>query len=76
MGGSWKEELELSRSFGYNVDGSWLTRSKAAAMLAAGDWALEYPHPLPPKVHVRSALVLPRPAQGGRVIVESHFVML
>ena len=56
-------ERELTASFGYNADGSWLPRSTAAALICAGEWALEYPFPVPPKVHVRGStawLLLPR----------------
>ena len=54
MGATSTEERQLSESYGYDADGSWLPRSPAAAFIAGGDWALEYPMPLPPKVHVRS----------------------
>ncbi len=50
-----REERALSQSFGYDADGSWMKRSTAAAVLVGGDFSLEYPIPLPPKVHVRQA---------------------
>ena len=46
------EERKLTQSFGYDADGSWISRSTAAAVLVGGDFALEYPIPVPPKVHV------------------------
>ena len=45
-------ERQLSNEFGYTADGRPTRQSTAAAMIATGDWALEYPFPLPPKVHV------------------------
>ena len=48
-----KAERQLSEKFGYSADGSWLPRSTAAAVIVSGDWALEWPFPIPPKVHVR-----------------------
>lgn len=45
-------ERRLSAKFGFNADGSWLSRSTAAAIIVMGDWALEWPFPVPPKVHV------------------------
>lgn len=53
MGGSLTPERKLTGRFGYTADGSWKTRSKAAAYIGTGDWALEHPFPVPPKVHVR-----------------------
>ena len=47
-----RAERALSKSFGYDMDGSWARRSTSAALIAGGDWALEYPFPLPPKIHV------------------------
>ena len=52
MSDSFSDERALTHSYGFDVDGSWLARSKAAAVLVGGDWALEYPFPVPPKVHV------------------------
>ena len=47
-------EAALSKKYGYKAVGSWASRSTAPAVIATGDWALEYPYPLPPKVHVSS----------------------
>lgn len=47
-----RAERQLSERFGFTADGSWMRRSSAAAMIATGDWALEWPLPIPPKVHV------------------------
>ena len=52
MGGSSLHERELTKRYGYIADGSWTSKSTAAAYIAVGDWALEYPFPVPPKVHV------------------------
>lgn len=52
MGGSLIPERELTARYGYTADGSWTTRSTAAAYIGIGDWALEHPFPVPPKVHV------------------------
>ena len=52
MSNASSEERRLSNDFGYSADGRWASMSTAAALIAAGDWALEYPFPLPPKVHV------------------------
>ncbi|KAK9840412.1 hypothetical protein WJX74_009488 [Apatococcus lobatus] len=56
MGGPSTREQELSNRYGYTADGSWVSKSTAAAYIAMGDWALEYPFPLPPKVHMIGAL--------------------
>ena len=50
------EERALTEQYGYTADSSWLPRSPAAALIAGGDWALEYPMPIPPKVHVSQTL--------------------
>ncbi|KAK9844253.1 hypothetical protein WJX84_002083 [Apatococcus fuscideae] len=52
MAGKSTEERQLAESYGYDLDSSWLPRSTAPALIAGGDWALEYPMPLPPKVQV------------------------
>ena len=49
-----KAERALSESFGYDADGSWESPSKSSAVIVPADWALEYPHAMPPKVHVGS----------------------
>ena len=51
-----REERQLTQSFGLDADGSWITRSKAAAVLVGGDFSIEYPIPVTPKVHVRLKL--------------------
>ena len=55
MGAKATEERQLAESYGYDMDSSWLPRSTAAAFITGGGWALEYPMPLPPKVHVSPA---------------------
>ncbi|KAK9838979.1 hypothetical protein WJX74_007115 [Apatococcus lobatus] len=44
-------ERKLSERFGYTAVGSWMSPSTAAAVFVSGDWALEWPFPIPPKVH-------------------------
>ncbi len=58
MGDASPAERELSERYGYDADGSWTTRSTAAAAISSGDWALEYPFPVPPKVHVSAVLII------------------
>ena len=48
-------ERALAKRYGYEADAAWSTRSVAPALISAGDWALEYPFPVPPKVHVSPA---------------------
>ncbi len=45
-------ERKLTQRYGYDVDGSWTARSYAPAAILGSDWALEYPLPIPPRVHV------------------------
>ncbi|KAK9826069.1 hypothetical protein WJX74_009969 [Apatococcus lobatus] len=57
MAGKSTEERQLAESYGYDLDSSWLPRSTAPALIAGGDWALEYPMPLPPKVQLVGPLL-------------------
>ncbi|KAK9825956.1 hypothetical protein WJX74_001057 [Apatococcus lobatus] len=57
MAGKSTEERQLAESYGYDLDSSWLPRSTASAFIAGGDWALEYPMPLPPKVQLVGPLL-------------------
>ena len=45
-------ERQLTQKYGYDVDGSWSARSYAPAAILGCDWALEYPLPIPPRIHV------------------------
>ncbi|KAK9841892.1 hypothetical protein WJX84_011815 [Apatococcus fuscideae] len=50
-------ERKLSERFGYTAVGSWMSPSTAAAVFVSGDWALEWPFPIPPKVHMVGPLM-------------------
>ena len=48
-------QLEFMKETGFKLKGVERGHSLAAAVIANIDWALEYPQPIPPRVHVSCA---------------------
>jgi hypothetical protein len=57
MGGIRAEQKKFVRATGCQLQFHKTGVYDSAAVIAVADRALEYPHPLPPKFHVRSQLV-------------------
>ena len=57
MGGIRAEQKKFVRATGCQLQFQKTGVFDSAAVITVADWALEYPHPFPPRFHVRSQLM-------------------